>query len=401
MGNRLHADVPITSAKTSKGVVMVVDDDIGPRESLRMLLKDDYRVLTADGALAAIELFKTDPAEAIILDIMMSPRGGIECLADIRALDSEISVIMLTGHAGIKSAQAAIRLGANDYLQKPFDKDEMLAVVDRHVRQTRAHRERRKVEQDLRTLNDSLMEVSPQQQSLNHLGMAAATLVHDLRNPLHIAINFLSILGKDLRSLPLAGSAMDELVRQDIGSIELALTRCRELTDTWNIMLQPPGKTAENVNLGRVVRQVAEDTRLLPRAMGARITHAGLDCDILFHPILLKRALGNILLNAIQAAPPGESVVHVSWTADNGCVRVTVTDNGCGISAEQIEKIGQPFQSTKSRGEGTGLGLFMAMQTVRLFGGGIHIESGVGKGTTIRMDFLEFDPENLARLPRA
>ncbi|MFO1523514.1 MAG: HAMP domain-containing sensor histidine kinase, partial [Kiritimatiellia bacterium] len=221
------------------------------------------------------------------------------------------------------------------------------------------------------------------------------------RNPLHIAINFLNILGQDLRSLPPASPAMDDHVRQDITSIELALRRCRELTETWNIMLQPPGKTAEKVDLAGVVRQAAADTRLMPRARGARITMEGPDCAILFHAVLLKRALGNILLNAIQASPQGESVIHVAWSSDKGCVKLTVTDNGCGISAEQVEKIGQPFQSTKNRGEGTGLGLFMAMQTVRLFGGAIHINSEVGKGTTIAMHLLEFVPENLSLLPRA
>jgi signal transduction histidine kinase len=398
MGNRILPEIPVADPRVRKGIVLAVDDDIGPRESLRMLLKNEYFVVTADGAATALEMLGHYKPEVIILDIMMSPRDGIDCLAEIRSIDQDVSVVMLTGHAGIKTAQAAIRLGASDYLQKPFDKDEMLSVVDRHVRRTRAHRQRREVEHRLQELHSSMEAESNDQLNLSRLGMAAATLLHDIRNPLTVAINFLDLLGRDLRSLPATGQEVSGLVRQDMDSIELALTRCRELTDTWNTMLRPPSKTAEKVQLDQLVQQVVQDLRLLPEVSSTRITADGPACEVICHPVLLQRALANLVLNAVHACVPGEGTVQLKWIFLGGMVHLMVIDNGCGIAKEQLANLGQPFYSTKSKGQGTGLGLLMAIQTMRLYGGNLRVESEVGRGTTIHLELLTHNQANTNRL---
>lgn len=397
MGSELLPDIPLAPPPRRKGVVLAVDDDIGPRESLRMLLKRDYTVHTADGAAAALEIVRRVNPDLVILDILMRPRGGIECLADIRALDPEVAVIMLTGHAAIDSAQAAIRLGANDYLQKPFDKDEMMARVALHVRQTRARRERRRVEQDLRALNLALGENTPRRQSLAHLGMAAATLLHDLRNPLAAAISFLELLEKDIDHLQ--STQAGGRVRQDLDCIELALTRCRELTDTWNTMLKPPRQTAEEVPFGSLVRKSVAGVRLNPPGDSAAFSMDGPECEVVGHPVLLERALGNLLLNAVQAAPPGEARVDLRWERDADRLRMTLADNGRGMNAEQVRTLGTPFQTTKGPAEGTGLGLFMARQALLLHGGALRIESEPGRGTTLHLELDVWRDGCLERLP--
>src|SRR5437879_9712841 len=120
--------------------VLVIDDEIGPRESLRMLLKPDYNVQTADCVDAGIRLLKEKQPDTVVMDIRMPGATGIEGLRKIREIDPHLSVIMLTGFGALETAQEALRLGANDYINKPFDAGEMRAVIGRNVHRTRVHR---------------------------------------------------------------------------------------------------------------------------------------------------------------------------------------------------------------------------------------------------------------------
>jgi len=114
--------------------VLVIDDELGPRESLRFLLKNEYRVLCADSVDEGIRLLKAEEPDVVVMDIRMPKKSGIEGLKEIRAVDPYVSVIMLTGYARLETAQEALRQGATDYLKKPFDTHEMQRVVGRRFR---------------------------------------------------------------------------------------------------------------------------------------------------------------------------------------------------------------------------------------------------------------------------
>src|SRR4249919_3768635 len=120
--------------------ILVIDDEIGPRESLRMLLKPDYQVHTADCVEAGIKLLKEKQPDTIVMDIRMPGMSGIEGLRRIREIDPHLSVIMLTGFGALETAKEALRLGANDYISKPFDASEMRDVIGRNVERTRIQR---------------------------------------------------------------------------------------------------------------------------------------------------------------------------------------------------------------------------------------------------------------------
>src|SRR4051795_6775451 len=120
--------------------ILVIDDEMGPRESLRMLLKTDYDVHTADCVEAGIKLLKEKNPDTIVMDIRMPGVSGIEGLRQIREIDPHLSVIMLTGFGALDTAKEALRLGANDYISKPFDAREMREVIGRNVERTRIHR---------------------------------------------------------------------------------------------------------------------------------------------------------------------------------------------------------------------------------------------------------------------
>ena len=136
--------------------VLVIDDELGPRESLRILLKNDYEVFCATSVEEGIGLLKSRCPDIVILDIRMPGQSGIEGLRHIRQLDPSVSVVMLTGYAALETAQEALRLGANDYLKKPFDTVEIRHVIDENIRRTRIERKRAAMTGELAQLNDRL-----------------------------------------------------------------------------------------------------------------------------------------------------------------------------------------------------------------------------------------------------
>src|SRR5437870_11456817 len=121
--------------------ILVIDDEIGPRESLRMLLKPNYQVHTADCVEAGLKLLKEKQPDTIVMDIRMPGVNGIEGLRKIREIDPHLSVIMLTGFGALETAKEALRLGANDYINKPFDAVQMREVIGRNVERTRLQRQ--------------------------------------------------------------------------------------------------------------------------------------------------------------------------------------------------------------------------------------------------------------------
>src|ERR1041385_9157103 len=128
------------SAAVELPKILVIDDEMGPRESLRMLLKPDYQVHTANCVEAGLKLLREKTPDTIVMDIRMPGMSGIEGLRKIREIDPHLSVIMLTGFGALETAREALRLGANDYISKPFDAAEMREVIGRNVERTRVQR---------------------------------------------------------------------------------------------------------------------------------------------------------------------------------------------------------------------------------------------------------------------
>src|SRR6476660_8494969 len=178
--------------------VLVIDDEMGPRESLRMLLKPAYHVHTADSVERGLQLLNEKKPDAIVLDIRMPGMTGIEGLRRIREIDPHLSVIMLTGFGALETAKEAVRLGANDYISKPFDAGEMREVIGRNVERTRVQRASESAAGEIKELNARLLKQLAQKERLASLGQASAEFVHDLGNPLTIVWGYVQLLAKKL-----------------------------------------------------------------------------------------------------------------------------------------------------------------------------------------------------------
>jgi putative nucleotidyltransferase with HDIG domain len=124
----------------NSGKILVIDDELAPRESIRMVLKDQYSVSTADGAYEGLDIMNQSPVDLVVMDIKMPKMDGITALQEIKKLHPDTEVVLLTAYASLETARDAIRFGAFDYLIKPFDKNNVLKVVEKGLAKRRANR---------------------------------------------------------------------------------------------------------------------------------------------------------------------------------------------------------------------------------------------------------------------
>jgi len=122
----------------NKEKILIIDDEFAPRESLRMVLKDKYIVSTAPGAREGFNFMAQTPVDLVVLDIMMPGISGIEALQEIKSRHPDTEVVLLTAYASLETARSAIRFGAFDYLTKPFDKGDVMNVIEKGLGKKRA-----------------------------------------------------------------------------------------------------------------------------------------------------------------------------------------------------------------------------------------------------------------------
>ena len=125
----------------ARPVVLVVDDDPGVRESFRLTLEDHYDVIDVADGPAALDVVRASQVDLVLLDIRLPEMDGIEVLERIKAIDDGVEVILVTAVKTVRTAVAAMKLGAFDYLTKPFEEDELLAVIGRALDKRSLERE--------------------------------------------------------------------------------------------------------------------------------------------------------------------------------------------------------------------------------------------------------------------
>jgi two-component system, sensor histidine kinase and response regulator len=374
------------TAVTELPQILVIDDEMGPRESLRMLLKPNYQVHTADCVEAGLRLLKEKHPDTIVMDIRMPGMSGIEGLRQIREIDPHLSVIMLTGFGALETAKEALRLGANDYISKPFDAREMVQVIDRNVERTRAHRTSEQAATEIKELNNRLLQQLAQKERLAALGQASAEFVHDLGNPLTIVWGYVQLLARRLDK-----SEQDEgsTSVKELKIIEQHVRTCRELLTMWqgygNVEASPPKPVSISNTLKEIIKGLAPAAD--QKRVAFRVSICDDPCTLMGDALQLNRAIQNVIINAIQACPEKSGIVSLSCTAKDFYLDLRVEDNGAGIPANQLNKVFDPYFTTKQAISGTGLGLYITKKVVEDHNGSIKVESTPGAGTafTIRL----------------
>src|ERR1700710_2135717 len=251
--------------------VLVIDDEIGPRESLRMLLKPNYQVHTADSVEAGIRLLREKHPDAVITDIRMPGASGIDGLRRIREIDPHVAVIMLTGFGALETAQEALRLGANDYINKPFDAREMREVIGRNVERTRLHRTGMNAAEEIKELNNRLLKELAQKERLASLGQASAEFVHDLGNPLTIVWGYVQLLAKKLEQSEKGQPSENATSAKELNIIEQNVRLCRELLTMWQSYGSVEAAPHKPISVSAIVREVVKSVTAMAAQNGVEL----------------------------------------------------------------------------------------------------------------------------------
>jgi PAS domain S-box-containing protein len=181
--------------------ILVVDDELGPREALRMMLKSRFEVMTASSGSEALELLRQTPPDLVFLDIKMRGMSGIEVLRAIKQIDARIEVVMMTAYASLETARGAVAHRASDYLIKPFSKAEVDQAVDKALSRRAEHIGSR---QEVRTLLEhmrALAEASTYGTGSQDLVQSAAVTLEQSQYILQAAAVLLYVMDDAERSL--------------------------------------------------------------------------------------------------------------------------------------------------------------------------------------------------------
>jgi two-component system nitrogen regulation response regulator NtrX len=116
-----HGGVDAEVGEATRTRILVVDDERGPRESLRMILSGSHDVQTAEDGASALEWLRTEPVDLVTVDLKMPGMGGDELMRTIRSEFPQVEIIVITGCRSVEAAVEGIRHGVFDYLTKPFD----------------------------------------------------------------------------------------------------------------------------------------------------------------------------------------------------------------------------------------------------------------------------------------
>ena len=125
--------------------ILVVDDEVGPREALRMILQNKYNVLTTEDPQEAMNMVSSGSVDIVLLDIKMPRINGLKLLKAMKAIAPDIEAVLITAYPNTQTAIEAMQYGAYDYIIKPFDKDKIEAIVRKGI----IRRTQRKLEKNM------------------------------------------------------------------------------------------------------------------------------------------------------------------------------------------------------------------------------------------------------------
>lgn len=222
-------------------------------------------------------------------------------------------------------------------------------------------------------------------QRVTSMGTLAAGLAHEINNPLSFVIGNLSYL-RELVDEPPTRQAMSEL-REVIAHTSEGADRVRRIVSDLRALARGEDTQIEEVD----VKAVAESTlRMVSNQLRHRarvVCNFGNDMPLAqANASQLGQIFLNIILNAAQAMPEGrvaENELRITTQALDKWVKIDVQDTGCGIPADRLSRIFDPFYTTRQVGGGMGIGLAICYTLVRSFGGAIEVDSTVGAGTTV------------------
>lgn len=350
--------------------ILLVDDETDLREVLGdLLVSEGFGVVTAADGEAAWQKLERTTVDLIVADIVMPRLDGWGLVRRVRsdARFHDVPFIFLTARGQPADARQGRELGADDYLAKPFDPEDLLTMVRSRLR--------RRGEM-VRGLRDEVARLSEVARLKDEL---LALTTHEMSRPLTAIRGFAELL---LRS------AGDERQREFLGLIRsesVALGRLADDLVQLGALERGEPLAMEPTDVTTVVREALRPFLVPPMSHRFQMfTPADLPA-VEADPTLLRLAISNLIGNAAKYSPqPSPIRVHAYRQGDR--LHLQVADEGIGIEPRDVQRLGEPFfrvRSEATRGiKGTGLGLALVWRIVRAHGGEMHVASVPGQGTT-------------------
>ena len=351
--------------------VLIVDDESDARLLACEILKNQFALEQAESTQSALDKITQWEPDLVVTDIKMPGEGGLVLLDRINQRWPHLPVILVTGHGDKDLAIGAIRGGAFDFLEKPFEDEELQATVERAANTV--------------VLKAKLFEAqarATEAEKLATVGLMAGGIAHEINTPLGI---ILLNTGEIKSMLPPSKLDLDKLL-EATNTIESTVTRIsRIIRSLQSFARESKGAPFVDVKLKDLVQSVLN---LCAKNFNENGINLIVDYSSVDHLMIqcreseIAQVLFNVIHNAKDAVESlGDKWIKLSGKDVNGQVQLIVADSGTGIPVEIRNKIFQPFFTTKEVGKGTGLGLSVSIGLIQNHNGKIYIDDAQ-KNTT-------------------
>ena len=403
--------LPLAQPKR-KGTLLVVDDEDGARQSLRVIFKDEYEILMAGDGVTAVELAQKHRIDVAVLDIRMTGMSGIEVLERLKFVNPSIEAVMMTAFETTDTMRQALRLRACDYINKPFDVSTMRAAVANAMHRRTLESEIHTNADKLQQLLDELQSQKIEEQMANTRGEIYASIIHDINGPLTVISGFIQLMNQRIGNATKLEVEDLEFIKDRLKTITRQVTNCIEISRRYLGFLRRQSDGKPCVGFNQLLKDLGHMVRVHPSLQNNQFDIRPLAQDIVvsMNGTDVIQVLLNLTVNALQCTPqphsveiegralhqpldlvafkdgPQDRLLNVE-NFENGVplLMVSVCDSGPGIPPEILPKIFQAYFSTKGAHQGTGLGLSIVQRLVKEARGALHVHTQVGQGTTFTL----------------
>jgi signal transduction histidine kinase len=378
-------------------LVLVVDDTPTNIAVISGVLKESFRIKVATNGKKALAIARaSDKPDLILLDVVMPGMDGYEVCRHLKATPAtrEIPVIFLTGVTDAANEEKGFEVGAVDYIHKPFSPPLILARVKNELALQSALRQAREDRDQAEELLHAMQAEVAQVARLTTMGELAASIAHEIRQPLAAVVNNanagLRWLNNQPPNLKEVRAALKRIVRDSerggdvIGSIQGMLKKGEQERARLDIndLIREVMRLVQGELKNRGVSSRAELADDLPRVLADRIQ--------------LRQVILNLIMNAIEAMVSVSDRARVlrvrSENHGNDGVLVAVEDSGSGIAPEDMDRIFETFFTTKS--EGMGMGLSICRSIVESHGGRISASRANPRGSVFQFFLPTAEPSD-------
>ncbi len=404
--------LPVVDGAPSKPVLMVVDDEEGPRQSVRIIFKEEYNVLLANSGEQAVELAKKHSVSVVVSDILMTGMSGIDLLKELKEIDPAIEVIMLTAYETIETARHALRYGACDYLNKPFDVQSMRAAVARARQKHETARDFHRSNETLRALQSEIQDQRVKEEMMKTKGEIYASVLHDINSPLTVISGFVDMINRSLSDANTVEGEKLETIKGDLNKLTGQVGRCFEISRRYLSFLRNRESgvpEAARVGLNQILSDLKDLLIRHPCTSGNQLTVHLLPEERVaaINGTDLLQILLNLTINALTCTdephrvevsaqfftepfaveqlvdgPQQRFVNREGFVNRPPLLAISVQDDGPGITPEVLAQMFETKFTTKPPDKGTGLGLSIVKRLVKEGQGAVLLQTVVGQGST-------------------